>query len=417
MDRESRQQNTDNTFTSLSSSLRGQIEFTNFAAEAMAVTDAAKGNLREWLSHGSIISTTSSFATRQMAAQAKPEDQTYMEIGRGGCGIIYEIPGTHMVAKKEIKQTTPSDSIDHALWNDFKMQVLIHEKFSDLKFSTVRVPRPVEYINGNVQDWWDEHQDQFPSSDRVRANIIISERILPLPQPVREALIDLYCPPAMHEISKLSQNNKSCLVFPCLGTKRRGRKYPNYALNLRNFALCVDQMEDIGLDVEGIASAMGETYAILHYHVWTDGFDVEFALGSAPTLLSTLVKYSEISELPPNSATRSQANGKFNFQKRKVQLWLLDFNQCHLLSKTDIDKDLELMKKAFHLCHNKIKFTPQPPVQGLSSNLDIQLWKVFCVAYRRRGKELLPATNHYIIERFVNEIGPYIQKHKGKRTQ
>jgi hypothetical protein len=215
-------------------------------------------------------------------------------------------------------------------------------------------------------------------------------------------------------MSKLSPNNKSCLIFPCLGTKRLGRKYPNYALNLRNFALCVDQMEDIGVDIEAIATAMGETYAILHYHVCTDGFDVEFALGSAPTLFNTLLKYSEISQLPPNSGTSSPSRNTFNFQKRDVQLWLLDFNQCHLLSKTDTEKDLELMKKAFHLCHNKIKFTPQPPVQGLSTNLDIQLWNVFCEAYQRRGKELLPSTHHHIVERFINEIGPYIQKHKGK---
>jgi hypothetical protein len=153
MNRESTQQNTDNISTSLSSSLRDQLEFKKYASGAMAEADAAKANLREYLFHGSAISTTSSLPKRQMVAQSNPDEQAFMEIGRGGCGIIYEIPGMQAVAKKEIKAITPSGNADHALWNDFKMQLLIHEKFSELKFSMVHVPKPVAFINTNEQDW------------------------------------------------------------------------------------------------------------------------------------------------------------------------------------------------------------------------------------------------------------------------
>jgi hypothetical protein len=52
MDRGNKQQSTDNTFKSLSSSLRDQQEFTNFTAGAMSVEDCAKENLKEWRSLG-----------------------------------------------------------------------------------------------------------------------------------------------------------------------------------------------------------------------------------------------------------------------------------------------------------------------------------------------------------------------------
>ena len=69
--------------------------------------------LRKALSITSIISATSSFATRMQLAASQQESRhrEFRIIGLGSCGTVFEIPGTELAYKK--------GSSEHGIWTDF----------------------------------------------------------------------------------------------------------------------------------------------------------------------------------------------------------------------------------------------------------------------------------------------------------
>ena len=257
-----------------------------------------------------MISTSSSFAIQQQEASASSGLQTFREIGSGYCGIVFDHAGTGTVIK-QAKQGIET------LWNDYLLQANVYEQFNQAEslfeeYKPPRIPRPIHFIPSDGSKWWSENNIKFPPYLRdLKTAVLCSERILPLPKPIREDLIYVFCPIPCRQAAKISKGNKDCIVLLYLGHRRseaslaRSQRF----FSLRNFSLHLDMAEELCLDIRSYATEMAIGLALCHWRAKVDANDVEFVLGSAPTILNFApLTAAQISALPQDP-TRTARKG------------------------------------------------------------------------------------------------------------
>jgi len=151
----------------------------------------------------------------------------------------------------------------------------------------VRVPKLFDIIRTTDEKFWSENLIKFPSEYRSRGDIVQMERILPLPKVIRKALVAHFyshnsnAPLDSVTLSSILDDtpNKHCLARIYLG--RENGVFTREGFSLRNFPLYLKPMQELGLDVLGLASAMGKAFAIMHWGAGVNGDDVEIVLGSS----------------------------------------------------------------------------------------------------------------------------------------
>ncbi len=193
----------------------------------------------------------------------------------------------------------------------------------------MRVPHLFNLISDTDNGFWEQNLLKFPATYRTRGTLVEMERILPLPKVIRKALITHFYPQqngpldsaALSDILN-STPNKHCLARTYLG--RTNWKLTEHNFSLRNFPLCLQPMEDLGLDVVNLAASMGKAFAIMHWGGGVNGDDVEFVLGT-----------SEI---------QGPGAGALDFQQRAVGFYLLDFGQCETV---DLSKEPDQVYQEF----------------------------------------------------------------------
>ncbi|KAI1146025.1 zinc finger protein-domain-containing protein [Nemania diffusa] len=318
--------------------------------------------LQRYLSVRSVLSTTSSASISQQKAAEEKQLQPLEEIGKGFCGVVFNIRGTGRVVKRAMGVKA------HQLQDDFQCHLKAFEAHKQLE--SVVVPAPVRFVEAaDCQDWQLGEGLSFANMMyREPACLLISERILPLPQIIRKSLIGVFCPENMREEALASRENKSCLVRLYLGVKR-----PNIitsgGFTLRNFELTLDRMIHLGLDTSSFVDAMAESLATLHWAAKIDAFDVEYALGSAPT---------------DNERDRSELRNILrppNFQRRTVQVWLLDFNQCQSITADEAGVD-----KCVTAFYMNDPYYPRPSAKAAS--MEAELWARFASKYLARSHKI-----------------------------
>lgn len=164
--------------------------------------------------------------------------------------------------------------------------------------------------------------------------MLISERILPLPKVIRVALIELFCPEGIREKQLHETTNNACLVRIYLGknNERRKSSRPQQFFSLRNFKLHLNQMKQLGLDIDTFACTIANALAIMHWQAKVDAADVEFVLGSAPSTTHQIAPtYDQLKDMAPGSSTYTLGGG-LTFHKRVVHLWFLDFDRCQIIT-------------------------------------------------------------------------------------
>lgn len=132
--------------------------------------------------------------------------------------------------------------------------------------------------------FWDTFAHCFPAGTKVPYYGLLSERIFPLPLPVRTAIVDALCSKSTRKQKEafLEQSeNKDCLVRLYLGRRHDTSKSEN--IRLRNFPLHVNEMEDLKLNTEMYAVTMARALAVMHWTAGVDANDVEFVLGGSPS--------------------------------------------------------------------------------------------------------------------------------------
>jgi hypothetical protein len=293
--------------------------------------------LARMLSVECVISTASSFATLpDLAKELEIEGTVYREIGAGSCGIVYEELG-------ECKAIKLAKAGNEELENDWQFHKSIVEAFdkSTLKREELQVPKVYEFIRRNNDEWWKENLKNFPDKERVKEqmDVLITEQILPLPEELRHAIIDEWCPEELKKSATRDQANRDCLVRVYLGQHSpQGRIKPLKYFSIRNFALHVDKIADLDMERSHrlrLAHTMGQALAVMHWAAGTDAHDVEFVLGSSPTP-------KEPQDSPKGGLIRGMAKlmggGQHNYKRRAVRLWLLDFNQCRHMTRNEDGK-------------------------------------------------------------------------------
>lgn len=268
-----------------------------------------------------------------------------------------------------------------SLLNDCIMHKLVLEMVSapQKKFS-VCVPRWPNFVkNDDAEGWWAMNRDKFPSG-YLACNTLCSERIPPLPQEVRNRLIDRYCPPASIMTIKTNDADRDCLVRPYLGRRKirnEARRGQNF-FSLRNYPLHLNQAEDLDLPILDYAYAMAEILAMMHWVAKIDANDIEFVLGGIPTGTDDPKTYTH-SFLGTHS------------------LWVLDFDCCKPLTMDDAG-----MEQAARAFLRNDPFYPRPP----ANPSDGTLWIEFRNRYLNYSHELV--TDHGDIrqlpEKFIARV-------------
>lgn len=178
--------------------------------------------------------------------------QPFRRIGQGFCGSVWAAEDGVTAMKRE------DGGPGRSLLNDYNMHKLVLETASQAKLD-VCVPRWPAFVKTG-DHWWDDNLARFLQGYSA-CNVLCSERIPPLPQEVRERLIDQYCPAASGATIKSNDADRDCLVRLYLGRRkiqnlaRRGNNF----FSLRNFPLHLNQAEELQLDILGYSFDGGGT--------------------------------------------------------------------------------------------------------------------------------------------------------------
>ncbi|KAI2615390.1 zinc finger protein-domain-containing protein [Hypoxylon sp. NC1633] len=323
--------------------------------------------------HG-VVSTSSSFAQRQAAAQLENK-QSFTKIGAGACGAIFAQDGKSYVLK--LAKTTGQE-----LWNDYSMHTLIFEKMRAYKAS-VHVPEPYFFVTQDNEDFFDTHASLVEAAKdtcNLPTDVLVTERIIPLPRITRALLIKKYCVQHHQQAALTDHANRDCIVRVYLGSLKgeSGRRF----FSLRNFKLHLNQLAELDMDLGTIASEMAKALAIMHWSAKTDARDVEFALGSSSHKVPVSPKsYAEISKMPRKSSTGPPSGIMEDFFHRTTELWLLDFNQVR--SVTFDQGGVEQMIDAFKV---NDPYFPRPLQDD---ELAKTVWNQFAESYLRMAGSIL----------------------------
>jgi len=147
--------------------------------------------LRRMLSVHTIVSTSSSWATKQQSAVG--ESLAFRKIGFGLTGVVFDNLGS-VSAMKVARDARYGCEM---LWNDYKMQCKVYEAFAKAGELEVRVPKPFAYMNQGLDDicktWWMDNAKRFLDNTSITtpSDLIEMERISPLPKITRAALIEV----------------------------------------------------------------------------------------------------------------------------------------------------------------------------------------------------------------------------------
>ena len=298
---------------------------------------------------------------------------------------MFEVPGQDRIIKKAI-----SDGVIDNLWHDFTFGNLIGDKFRAAAswetrgLKVPRAPQYMQYCSPEKIDFaeWEQTKRRFPDAHQTPTSFLWAERILPLPKPVREALIDKYCLPTMAQQAKIIQGNKDCLARLYLGRRRRENKFRRF-FSLRNFQIHLDQaLEICPEEILRYAEEMGCALAVMHWLANCDANDVEFVLGSAPTLESFRVtSTSELWQLPVDSVTLPTVKCA-SFPKRAVHLWVLDFDKVQRMEHNKAG-----IAQAIKAAEENDPYYPKPASD--KSTTEFQLWDAFGRAYLDASKNFI----------------------------
>ncbi|KIW72964.1 hypothetical protein PV04_01120 [Phialophora macrospora] len=347
--------------------------------EELLGQEQAKEILKRTLSVGTVNSTTSSFAERTSKARFLPDDKHQVrDIGRGSCGSVFEIPGTTLAIKKGANTK--------AIWNDFNLTNHAYNSYltwagllSD-SFPGRRVPRVpgAQFFNGpDSTEFWQAVLKRFPKGDRNRAAAFHIDRILPVPQQTRMALVRQFYQDdvqTQHNVLR-NQENKDCLIRIYLGSNNpSGQAYDDTA-TLRNFPLYLDQAKLIGIDINTYAEEMAIGLAILHWQAQIDAADTEFVIGSSTNTTFRTTYPNHEAHAPPTSTND-------DFTQRETQMWMLDYDKCTKVDLNAKDPRPEVVNKYLVAVTGNDPYFPHPC-------LDVELWQKFRAAYLKSSKMII----------------------------
>ena len=361
------------------------VDLAIFPKNAVRPREESASELLRWrLSPSWRISGGEEPPATEIPAGLEPEED-FRVIGMGTCGTIFETPGTYTVMKK--------GSISESLRQDFeltnrvntaiqKVESLLQKEFPQAKIP--QCPRCEHFYAADHKSFWtDSVKKRFPADRRLEQPTFVATRIQPLPKLVREVLIELYFADdgEIQQEAKDDPDNKDCLVRLYMGEREGIRQRNTGYESLRNFELRLNMMEDLDLNIKGLAVEIAIGLAILHWRARIDGMDTEFVLGSS--------RWATRDETSDSANEQEKGGEGSDFQRREIHLWMLDFDKASEITFTKDAIDKQLVPA----------FLGNDPYFPLPSNEDDHdddddsgdkdLWDVFSAAYLKASKAIL----------------------------
>ena len=263
-----------------------------------------------------------------------PQKDPLRRIGAGCCGSVWA-PSSTDISGNAVKRADGGPGRD--LYNDFVMHQKVFAALSGLDpKSTAEVPRCHEYIAADDQ-FGTGLLERFPEPFQVPCNVLVTDRIPAFSAPVREKIIDKYCPERLRSATKTSDPDRDCIIRLYMGRRRRpARNSRFHGFNLRNYPLHADQVEELQLDQPLYARILAETLASLYWKANVDANDVEFVLA------------------PPREESDQSRRIKSDFLGDHV-VWLLDFDCCR-----DMPLDESGVEQAVAAFYRNDPYYPRP---------------------------------------------------------
>ena len=165
------------------------------------------------------------------------------------------------------------------------------------------------------------------------------------------------------------------------------RRVNAFRINLRNYILDLTQIDELGLDTTILATAMADALAILHWAAKTDAQDSEIVMGGPSTMVGS----------------RGRSAG--------VELWLLDFNQCHRITMDE--EGVATAAKAFFM---NDPYFPCPPFPGQLPR-DGEMWEGFKRRYLEKSEKIVDVENRRLPELMVKNLEAGGLKEAEKRRE
>ncbi|KAJ4354830.1 hypothetical protein N0V85_009589, partial [Neurospora sp. IMI 360204] len=180
--------------------------------------------------------------------------------------------------------------------------------------------------------------------------------------------------------------NSDCLVRVYLGSTNG--KSGGMFFSLRNLKLHPNQLTELNLDIEALASRMGIALAVMHWGARTDARDVEFMLGSSSTEKVPQELEDDLDNIKPDAAEPQYVacgpatyRGLDGFFYRQTDMWVLDFNQV---------RDITLDDAGVALAVEAVKLNdPYYPKPLKESEVERKAWKAFVVSYLENSQAIL----------------------------
>ena len=307
----------------------------------------------------------------QLLSKLQKMDQwsEYKTIGLGSCGSVFGIPGTEIAVKKG-KDTK-------SLWNDYCLTNTVHNAFTTVRdliqdafpHRTIpMIPYCSSFLLPSSDNYWEANLKNFPASHREIGAVIQEDRILPVPQSVRETLIDLYFDEEIQDGAKNDEENEACLIRIYLGENETGA--PDYN-SLRNFPMRLNMTDDLGLDATVLSDEIAIALATIHWQAQVDAMDSEFVLGSARA-----TPFKRQRAYDPTREPREDHG--LDFTQRSIHVWVLDFDKASPIELTPRDVEKYLVPAFL----GNDPYFPRPDV-------DDELWKKFSATYLKASRLIL----------------------------
>lgn len=209
--------------------------------------------------------------------------------------------------------------LDFLYTNRVNIEIARKEKPQDA-FPESTLPNTPECSHFFLQEPWKDFPNRPDHRSSFRADMI-----LPLPKPIREALIYFDDDETEQAREKESQENKDCLVRLYLGENEGQNQEETFYDSLRNFPLRLNIVLDLELDAFSLSREMAITLSVVHWQAQVDGLNIEFVLGNAMATESDRRKpYTTAPSTATVAAWRSKS---LDFTKRAIHLWVIDFDK------------------------------------------------------------------------------------------
>ncbi|KAL8657245.1 MAG: hypothetical protein Q9226_002101 [Calogaya cf. arnoldii] len=250
-----------------------------------------------------------------MALTNNTGNDHYRRIWRGNCGSVWAVP---VDVKSDDTRAIKREDGDPAR-SVHKEDIMQRKVFNALlpNHCSVSVPRCHLYVSSDDTLWWKDRLSRFPPG-HTPCNAIVTDRIPPFQEAVRDVLITRYCPANLRSQITSSEENQDCLVRLYLGRMRRLERHSQFqAFSLRNYPLHLDQIQELGLDFKLYARILADALAHLYWKAHVDANDVEFVL--APPWNGDTVHHQGILARP--TIISSALLGEH-------VVWILDFDLC-----------------------------------------------------------------------------------------